>query len=405
MLDIIILFFCLLLLVSTNRKLAFKYRLSAKASRHLDYLLAYHILFSLIFTYYILTFGGDSTGYWRLNLQQVYVSNPSLFAYYGVSTKFPLFLNYIPSKLLGLDYITGNLLYSFLGFIGIRFLYLMYARYYPQDIKVYGIRLFPWLFYLPNIHFWSAGVGKDTLCFWGIAWFAYAMQNYKRNLPQLIIAFLFVYHARPHMGFILLGAAAIAVLIGSEVGTGSKFMLIVLSAFIFFLISDQVLIFLQIEDFSFESLEDLSRSQQAFLNRASVGSGIDISGYPLPIKILTYLYRPLFIDAHNIVALISSVENFIYLLLTFKLFRNFSIQSFKDAPLFLKVGLITFVPVTVAFANSLSNLGITMRMKNMTMIYLLLFIAWAIHHTRQQKLIKAYKHRLQIEKLRKRAAA
>lgn len=58
-------------------------------------------------------------------------------------------------------------------------------------------------------------------------------------------------------------------------------------------------------------------------------------------------------------------------------------------PLFIKAGMITFIPVTLAFMNSLSNLGIIMRMKNMTMIYFLLFCFFLIAYNKKLRTQRA----------------
>lgn len=61
-----------------------------------------------------------------------------------------------------------------------------------------------------------------------------------------------------------------------------------------------------------------------------------------------------------------------------------------------------FVPVTFAFANSLSNLGITMRMKNMTLIYLILFIFYLVVY---QKKIRFIRHKEKIDFIKERLEA
>src|SRR5690606_35769180 len=134
-----------------------------------------------------------------------------------------------------------------------------------------------------------------------------------------------------------------------------------------------------------------------FLNSSSVGSAVDLASYPLIIRIFTYLFRPLFFDAHNMVSFVSSLENLFYLLFTFFIYRNFSLEAFRDAPVFLKAAIFTFIPVTFAFANSLSNLGITMRMKNMTMIYLILFIFYLMVYQKKIRFIR-YKEKMKLIK-------
>lgn len=377
--------------------MSIQYGLPEEYKNHLHYLLFYHFFFSLFFTYYILNFGGDSWGYWKYTMEQVVLIDPSWMDYFGVSTTFILWLNYFPSRILELNYFTGNILYGFLGFIGIRYLFLLAFKYFPTNYKILNIAVFPTIFYLPNMHFWSSGVGKDALVFWGIAWFLFAVQNYRERWWQGAIALFFVYYARPHMGLAMLGGATMAIIFGSEIKRQYKFGLffLTLGATIYF--SDQTLLFLGMEDFSFESIEMFSESQIEFLNQGKIGSAVDLSSYTLPLRTFTYLYRPLFFDAHNFVAFASSFENLFYLIFTFFLFRNFSWEAFRDAPVFIKAGIFMFVPVTFAFSNSLSNLGITMRMKNMTMIYFILFVFYLMVYKKKINFIR-YKEKLEFLK-------
>jgi len=170
--------------------MANKFGLPTKYQYHLHYLLFYHLFFSLFYTWYIINFGGDSKGYWVFGMEQVLVrGGESWMKYFGESTTFILWICYIPSKVLGLSYITGNILFGFLGFMGIRYLFIMTAQYFPLNHKVLNIPLFPTIFYMANFNFWSSGVGKDSLCFWAIAWFMFAVQKYNTRWWQGVIAF------------------------------------------------------------------------------------------------------------------------------------------------------------------------------------------------------------------------
>lgn len=302
----------------------------------------------------------------------------SWFSYFGEGTTFILWLCYIPSKVLGLNYITGNILFGSLGFVGIRYIFILVAVHFPMNHKLLNVPLFPTVFYFLNLHFWSAGVGKDAICFWGIAWFLFSLQRYQSRWWQAIIALFFVYMARPHMGQALISGAGIAILLGSEVKTVYKIILGGGGMVVAIYLSTFTLEVLRIDEFSLEAMGNLAGSKVGNLNTSSVGSGVDISSYSIPMKLFTYMFRPLFFDAHNFVAFFSSFENALYLWLSFFIYRNWTPEAIRDMPLFIKAGMITFIPVTLAFMNALSNLGIVMRMKNMTMIYFLLFCFFLI---------------------------
>lgn len=400
----------ILALVNSNASLAKHFGLSKNLELHLHYLLAYHLFFSCFFTWYIENFGGDSQGYWRFRMEQVLIrGDESLFTYWGTSTTFILWLCYIPSKVLGLTYLTGNILFGSLGFIGIRYIYIMTAEYFPTNHEILGIPLFPTVFYFLNLHFWTAGVGKDAICFWGIAWFLFALQKYKSRWWQGILALFFVYMARPHMGQALLGGAALAIMLGSELKIHFKIAMGIAAAAGTYLLLDSTAAFLKVEELSIDNLSSISSKTAGLLSKGNVGSAVDISSYSLPMRLFTYLFRPLFIDAHNFVALFSSVENLVYLWLSLFIYRNWTPEAIRDMPLFLKAGIITWIPVTLAFMNALSNLGVVMRMKNMTMIYFLLFCFFLIAYNKQLRIQKAeekiryYKQREEIRRRKKRA--
>lgn len=367
--------------------MARKFGLPYKYELQLHYLLFYHLFFSLFFTWYILSFGGDSQGYWRLGMEQVLIRGEiTWFSYFGTSTSFILWLCYIPSKILGLNYLTGNLLFGFLGFVGIRYIFVLVAVYFPSNHKVLNIPLFPTVFYFLNLHFWTAGVGKDAIAFWGIAWFIFAIQNYKERWWQGVLALFVVYMTRPHMGQALIGGAALAIMFGSEIKMHYKILMGLAALGGTYFLLGSTAEFLKVEEMSIETLTDLTSTASGNLSRGKVGSAVDLNSYSIPMRLFTYLFRPLFVDAHNVVAFLSSFENALYLWLSFFIYRNWTPEAIRDMPLFLKAGVITFIPVTLAFMNALSNLGVVMRMKNMTMIYFLLFCFYLIAYNKNLRI-------------------
>jgi hypothetical protein len=340
----------------------------------------YHMFFGLVYMLYVTFLGGDSSGYWRMALQQVQVLNPSWFDYYGVSTTFILFVVYPFSKVLSLNFISGTLMFSLTSFIGLTFIYVLMAPY-GKYMKIKGIQLFPAILYLPSLHFWAVGVGKDSLSFFAIATLVFCAKHISKNLILAAFAFILLYHIRPHMAFIMGGGYLFAVLTGGNLKPSQKALGLFVGIIGLIIIWPKVATFLKIEDLSAGSLQGLAEKQVQYLNRSSVGSAIDLSSYPFPIKVFSYLYRPLFFDAHNAFAFFVSFENLIYLLLSLSLLSRRTIKVFRKAPSYLKMGFVGFLGATMAFSLSLSNLGIALRMKNMTMIYLLMFVCMVTAYT------------------------
>lgn len=132
-------------------------------------LFAYHLLFSLIFHHYILEYGGDSVGYWNINADDTQGA-VTWMEHWGLGTFFVQWINYLPSRVMGLSYGSGNLLYACISFLG--FLKLIQLGY-----QAWGkLADSPWsrtwvgLLFLPNIHFWTAGVGKEALLWVGLVY-------------------------------------------------------------------------------------------------------------------------------------------------------------------------------------------------------------------------------------------
>jgi hypothetical protein len=377
MFDVAIIFALTLVLLNSNARQA---RLNPRMpglGKDLNNLLFFHIAFIGIYTAYILNYGGDSYSYWQFERDLGPARTDNWFDYFGFGTVFIEFLCYIPVKVLGLSYFTGNYLFGILGFLGIRYLYLMFRQTIPVNITIWGLRVVPFLFYLPNLHFWIAGVGKDSLCFFGIAWFLYCLQFHQRKWPGMVFSFLLVFYVRPHVGIMLIGGSLAGVLVSGRVKLWYKVMFSILMIGVFYLLYDAVAKYLSIGDLNTDSLSSVAKLQASNLRGKSVGSSIDLQNYSVPSRVFTYLFRPLFFDAHDIMSLIISVENLLYFVIMIKGFSAFKMGYFRKLPVWVKSGFFVFIFSVIVFANSLSNLGIVVRMKNMTMIYfLVVFISF-----------------------------
>ena len=92
--------------------------------------------------------------------------------------------------------------------------------------------------------------------------------------------------------------------------------------------------FVKLSDASVEGVNDQFTRFNGYGKKgvkfASSGSGssIDISSYPLPYKMFSFLFRPLFYDARSAIQLVASFENFILLGLLVNWFRNIKIVLF-----------------------------------------------------------------------------
>ena len=354
----------------------------------------YHILFILLFYFYTQNNSADANGYWNVAKNSSY----SEFLYFfsqGPGTKFMYMFNYFPAKVLDLSIFTGMMFYGLLGFIGFYFFYRITLNLVSYNSKFLGIKLFPFLFFLPNLHFWSAGVGKDTLMFFSIGMFSFAILKISKRIPLIILSSLLMYMVRPHVLIMLLFAFSIAFIFSNEIEKGKKIntfkkvlfsgLLIGLTLFILPI----VLQYVNLEESS--SIKDVlnrTNEQAKNLSGSHIGSSIDISNLPFVLKMFTFLYRPLFFDFNGLSSLLASFENLLFLALTIKMVKFKFIVSYNQAPLIIKGLAIFLILGTLVFSISLSNLGIILRMKNMFVPGLLIFILWSLSYQNSNKLQK-----------------
>ena len=325
-----------------------------------------------IFAFFVL---GDASGYWN---QAKFMSyNDFIYSLtQEQGTYFIYALNYYPSNILDLSYFTGTMLYSLIGFIGLTYFYIMAVELIPNNPKLKGYYLFPALFFLPTLHFWSCAVGKDTLLFFCIAIFIYGLMHPFKRIPMIILGLLLSYFVRPHITLFMLLGFGMAYFSGRDISVLKRILFFGVMIGIAITILPLVMKFAKVEEVSLDSFDKFSENKAALLSSASSSTAIDISSYPFPLKVFTFLYRPFFFDINGIPSVLASLENLLLLILTIAVFTSRPLQTFKKAP-FVIQGMIYFLIIgTLAFSQSLGNVGIMIRMRNMFLPGLIIFIFW-----------------------------
>ena len=378
LLDVLICF--LILMFGINFKKKFK-GLNLRDKKILDYLFYFHTLVGVIFYFYIIG-RGDAVYYWMrtkeltLNVLWYNLLNQ------GHASDFIYFFNYLFSNTLDLSFFTGSILYTVLGYIGLVYFYLILKKivpnyHYLRKLKILNISVFPFYLFFPNLHFWSCGVGKDTLLFLCVALFIYSLIELKKNIGNLSLSILLSVFVRPHMTIFLIAGFGIGYTLSSNITTYKKVIMSSVFVFAFFLLFDYALNFIQLESVDTSSIKEYADTKAKVLSSKS-NSGVDISGYPYPLKILTYLYRPFFFDINNPIAVIASFENLFLLLLTLKIFKFKNIRHIKQASHIIKGSIVFLLIGTLTFSLILGNLGIMLREKNMFTPVFIIVAYWLL---------------------------
>lgn len=357
----------------------FSSQLTDRDQQVLRKLFFFHLLMG---TYYCFFIQGDAIGYWRVpKAYTMETFKEGLFN--GEGTMFMYAFNYLFSNLLNMSYFSNTLLFSLFGFMGLTFFYLVAVQTVPYNKIISGYVLFPLIFFLPNLHFWSSGVGKDTTLFLCIGMFTYGIMKPFQRIPLLVLAGLLSMAIRPHITLFLMVGFGLAYVFGGKVSPAQRIIFSAAMIAIGLAILPSVMEFAKIEEASAEGFDKFATGKAAVLSRSSAGSAIDISSYPFPLKVLTFWFRPALFDVRNLNGLIAALENLLLLLVFIKAMRTSPIRAFKAAPFVIK-GLVIFLVVgTLAFSQSLGNMGIMIRMRNMFLPGMIIYLMWIFSYEQQ----------------------
>jgi hypothetical protein len=340
--------------------------------RLLKNLFLYHVVLSFAYYGYVLFNPSDSIHYYDKVVNNF--RGNSWIDFYGTSTTFIEFIGYPFIKFMGFSYEAVMALFSFFGFMGFVYFYVFFRENIRFRHSFFGYDLLTIIFFLPNLHFWSASFGKGSVIFLGLGLFFYGISKIKTRIIALLVAGFIVYHVRPHIMLVVLVSGVMGFVFSTRgVNITWRIAFLTGASIAFFFIYQDVLTLVGIDEQEFVSQGfDLTHRAKE-LSKAT--SGIDISNYSLPMQLFTFLYRPLFIDAPGILGIFVSFENVFYLLMTIKFLGT--IRGWKylfTGTALSKTAFLSFLTISIALAQIAGNLGLAMRQKSQVMILLMFVI-------------------------------
>lgn len=348
---------------------AMKARFAALPAGLMKALYWYHILFAAIYYIYVQTAASDSVAYY----ERAQTEYENWGEAYGTGTPFIDFLAWPFINYLGFSYEMMMVLFAWLGYWGFVFFYIVFRENLRFKHTLQGIDLVSLIIFLPNMHYWTASLGKGSFIFLGLGMALYGLSRLKSRKIALLIGLLIIYHVRPHVFFLMCVAILAGLVTAREkVPWYQKLLVFAGVGVSVFFLYDDVMAFANLDSENlFASFDQFSSHRSVELAKA--GSGIDISGYPLPLKLFTFWFRPLFVDAPNPIGVIVSFENMFYLWMAASLFSGNFIRFMGKSTALVKTCAVVFLATSFALSGTLSNLGIIIRQKSMVM-YFFLFI-------------------------------
>lgn len=367
-----------------NNRFAGRYKWFDKAL--MNKIFWFHVFMSLVYFGYTMIERSDSRRYFEMTSEYYESWGQS----YRTGTQFIHWVGYPFVNFLGFDYTMMMSLFAFFGFIGFFYFYCFFRENMVRPLKWKGFDLLTLLMLLPNMHFWSASFGKGALIFMGMGIAAFGMSRINARMILLAIGLLIVYHVRPHVFLFMIMGIAGGYFFGGgrKIPAWQKYGVVVAGVALGFLMFDKIAAIAGLDSDSIATggFDQFAATRAKELGKS--GSGVDTSQYPLPLKLITFWFRPLFVDAPGLLGLIVSVENTLYVMLTFEMFKKGFLKWFATSEAVVKASIIVFFTASVALSTTMGNLGIIIRQKSQVMYFYFFLIVAFMNHLEVTKLRK-----------------
>lgn len=264
---------------------------------------SWHTIFSFVYLWYVLSFGGDSLAYFD--------KAKSAFIDFNFGTLAVVFFTSFLTQIVGLSLLSCFLVFNFFGVVGLlAFDASLQAACENKNIR----RLATLIIFLPSISFWSSAIGKDSISFMAVGLALWAVLNLKRRLGLMIFAVAAMLLVRPHMAGMMVIALAAAALLESRASLPKKVFMGVLSASSAAVMVPFAVTYAGLGDVvDLESVSSYIDTRQSY--NMEGGGGIDIASMSLPEQLFAYMFRPLVFEINSFFSAAAALDNLILLFL------------------------------------------------------------------------------------------
>jgi hypothetical protein len=343
----------------------------------------YHMFFGLVYWTYAQFARSDSVSYFRS-----YIHYKTWSDAFEPGTLFIEWINYPFAKWLGFNYDMMMFFSTWIGFWGFVYFYCFIKENLRFNPKFEGWDAITIFMFLPNMHFWTASLGKGAYIFTGLALLTYGLSWPGRRIPHMLVGGFICYMIRPHILFAVLIGMGVGFVLGKEkVPVYQKYLVALGAILVSILVYDKLLLFLGYDPNNvLQSFEEETALNAQRLS--SSGSGVNMTSYSLPMKLFTFWFRPLFVDSPNLMGIIVSLENVLYIYMFSRILNKDFIRYIKEAPAMVKMSAVVFVSISISMTFVMSNLGIIIRQKSQIMYFMLFVIVAFLDWQKQNRIRK-----------------
>jgi len=272
-------------------------------------------------------------------------------------------------------YLPTAVLFAFISFSGIWALFRTFASLYPHLTRPIAIAVL----FIPSVFVWGSGIFKDTICLFSLGWFTYSTFRFLiqkdfsfRNILLAVLSFILIAKIKL---YILLGfTPALLMWIFFNYSQGIKnksqkilvkfiFLVFVIVGFLFFMQRFAN----ELGKYSLERVAETSSVTRGWIYYTSgdEGSAYDLgifdptitgmlSKFPLAVNVT--LFRPYLWETKKLIALLSSLEAVLFLIITLKiLFTIGPVKIWKTISEDPTIQFCLIFSVIFAFAVGISS--------------------------------------------------
>ena len=337
---------------ATGATLGRRLRISSKMVRQI---LLYHTFFCAVYVWYSLNFPADVNRYilWAKNGE------------FGITpgSDMVVALTALMTEVFGMSRTATFLPFNLIGCVGLLILYSM-LRHFWGNASGFTRYLPAIIVFQPGLSFWTSAIGKDGPAFLGACLAVYAFMDINRRYWILLLGISIAFLVRPYFGVMLLLPTVVTFLVASRTSFVTRISLGLVLVGMLAAIVPYTLAYVGLD--RAQNVADVALYLETRGTYNQIGGGsVDITSLSLPMKLFTYMFRPLFFDARSLFQLVSSAENLVYLFLLLYYWKTLLREIFRNRqPLFVfSLGLFLFG--WLIFAQTTANLGISVRQKTM----------------------------------------
>jgi len=321
------------------------------------------------------------------NYAQSHIADSALYYYdlwhfaskpwWSLSTVFVIHITQALKEYLGASYLDCFMMFQAIGFWGIVILMRTFEELHEKILTPQST-LSKYLLFLPSIHFWTASIGKDAILFFAIALCTWSILNLSDRIIRFGFSLVVMVLARAHIAVLVVASLAIAATLYRGLSIGRRVTLLVPAIVALAVLGAVVQSSIGI------NLSDAG-SVATFLEErtdviAAAAGNTSLNGQPFTVRLVSLLFRPMFVDARNALGIVASMENVLFLLIyAYCVVRWREVVELYRKVYFIRFALVLTLSLIVLLAIVNYNVGLGLRQRTMFLTPLLsIFVAvWA----------------------------